>query len=227
MFEFLKIDFRLNIALFLIMILFFNTLVLLLKNQKLTQELNNLKTLNNTLIRKKIIENPSKEKVKEKKIAKLEKEKKDQEVLNNMNKEVEIKKETKSIDSLEKQPINKVKINNKITSPIQLENESISPKLAKSTFNLNEYIKKSNHNINQNNHPTTKNNKDYLKEISDKMARELHPQTIELTDYEKEQEENAIISYQELLAFKDKITKEESEALEFIEELKNFRNSLN
>ena len=60
------------------------------------------------------------------------------------------------------------------------------------------------------------------------MAEELKPQTIELTDYEKEQEDNAIISYKELLNVKDKITMldDEEENVNFIEELKNLRNSL-
>lgn len=60
------------------------------------------------------------------------------------------------------------------------------------------------------------------------MADELKPQTIELTDYEKDQEENAIISYQELLNVKDKINiLNDDETVDFIEELKKLRNSLN
>lgn len=72
------------------------------------------------------------------------------------------------------------------------------------------------------------NNVDYLQEISNKMADELKPQTIELTDYEKLQEENAIISYKELITLKDKIMMldDEDETINFIEELKNLRNSL-
>ena len=71
-------------------------------------------------------------------------------------------------------------------------------------------------------------NVEYLKEISNKMADELKPQTIELTDYEKMQEENAIISYKELLTLKDKLMMldDEDETVNFIEELKKLRNSL-
>ncbi len=72
------------------------------------------------------------------------------------------------------------------------------------------------------------NNIEYLQEISNKIADELKPQTIELTDYEKMQEENAIISYKELITIKDKIMMldDENETINFIEELKKLRNSL-
>ena len=71
-------------------------------------------------------------------------------------------------------------------------------------------------------------NIDYLQEISNKMADELKPQTIELTDYEKIQEENAIISYKELITLKDQIMMldDDDETVNFIEELKKLRNSL-
>ena len=47
-------------------------------------------------------------------------------------------------------------------------------------------------------------NNEYLREISKQIEKQLTPQTIELTDYEKNQEEQAIISYQELLSLKEK-----------------------
>ena len=48
---------------------------------------------------------------------------------------------------------------------------------------------------------------------------------VELTEYEKKQEEEAIISYDELLKVKDKIYNltEDEETDEFIDELKSFR----
>ena len=46
----------------------------------------------------------------------------------------------------------------------------------------------------------------YLESIKEKIEKEYKPQDIELTDYEKEQEENAIISYEELIKNKDKFT---------------------
>lgn len=45
-----------------------------------------------------------------------------------------------------------------------------------------------------------------LESIKESIEREYKPENIELTDYEKEQEENAIISYEELIKSKDKFT---------------------
>ena len=69
----------------------------------------------------------------------------------------------------------------------------------------------------------------FAEEISKKMEEELKPQTIELTDYEKKQEEEAVISYQELLKTnKDRLYNitDEEETIDFIKELKSFRSSL-
>ena len=65
----------------------------------------------------------------------------------------------------------------------------------------------------------------FASEIVEKMEEEIKPSNIELTDYEKKQEEEAIISYDELLKVKDKIYNitEEEETDEFIDELKSFR----
>lgn len=62
-------------------------------------------------------------------------------------------------------------------------------------------------------------------EIVSRMEEEIKPSNIELTDYEKKQEEEAIISYDELLKVKDKIYNitEDEETDEFIDELKSFR----
>lgn len=73
------------------------------------------------------------------------------------------------------------------------------------------------------------NNLSYTYELSKKMEEEIKPQTIELTDYEKQQEEEAIISYKELLkASKDRLynISEEESNVDFIQELKSFRSSL-
>ena len=70
--------------------------------------------------------------------------------------------------------------------------------------------------------------KNFMEEVSEKLSRELKPQTIELTDYEQKQEDEAIISYQELLANKDKTfnISDEEEDEDFISALKSFRDSL-
>lgn len=123
---------------------------------------------------------------------------------------------------------NVLKNQTKVTSPISISSTTKDTfDMDKLSFDLNEFIKRSEKVV-----PIIKEkpqNKDYLKEISNKMANELKPQTIELTDYEKEQEEHAIISYQELLTVRDKLKIQDDEegTVDFIEELKNFRNTLN
>lgn len=138
---------------------------------------------------------------------------------------------------------NTIQTRNTVTSPVSITNKDTIRKetprrtyqppkeeafdMNKLTLDLNEFIKKSEKVV-----PIIKEKptqKDYLKEISKKMADEIKPQTIELTDYEKEQEEHAIISYKELLAVKDKLIildDDEDEDINFIEELKSFRNGL-
>ena len=72
-------------------------------------------------------------------------------------------------------------------------------------------------------------NLSYTEKVTRKLESEYKPQTIELTDYEKKQEEEAIISYKELLSSsKDKLYNitEEEETTDFIKELKSFRSSL-
>lgn len=65
----------------------------------------------------------------------------------------------------------------------------------------------------------------FASEIVERMEEEIKPSNIELTDYEKKQEEEAIISYDELLKVKDKIYNitEDEDTDEFIDELKSFR----
>jgi len=115
---------------------------------------------------------------------------------------------------------------NEITSPVSIPGKEAF-NMEQLTFYLNEYIKKSEKIVPKLEEQIEK--PDYLKEVSEKMASELSPQNIELTDYEKEQEEHAIISYQELLASKDNlvILDDDDETINFIEELKHFRDNLN
>lgn len=72
-------------------------------------------------------------------------------------------------------------------------------------------------------------NQEFIEEISKRLSEEVEPQTIELTDYEKRQEEEAIISYKELLKEKDRLYKitDDEEIDTFIDELKEFRTNLN
>lgn len=90
---------------------------------------------------------------------------------------------------------------------VYLEDESISPlEEIEDTYSVNDNMK-------------------FASEVVSRMEEEMKPSNIELTDYEKKQEEEAIISYEELQKVKDKIynlTEEEDDG-EFIDELKNFR----
>lgn len=86
------------------------------------------------------------------------------------------------------------------------------------------------------------NNTSFVEEISKQIEKDLEPKTIELTDFERRQEEDAIISYDELIKNKSRSSRyvKEDELLnqdntyefttedddEFLKELKSFRNDL-
>lgn len=114
------------------------------------------------------------------------------------------------------------------TSPVNIGKNSVDvPKIK-----VTSYVKESNFNQKENKEKITNkkemNNQEFIENISKRMEEELHPQTIELTDYEKRQEEEAIISYQELLKVKDRLYKitDDEEIDTFIDELKEFRTDL-
>lgn len=108
---------------------------------------------------------------------------------------------------------------NRITSPVSISNQEAFD-IEQLNFDLNEFIKKSEKVVPK---IESSSKRDYLKQISQEMRNEMQPQTIELTDYEREQEENAIISYQELLSLKDQIAMvdDEEENVDFVEAFKN------
>lgn len=119
------------------------------------------------------------------------------------------------------------KQNNNLTYSITNSEKDTTKILEKQNFNVNDFIQQREKVV-----PKIKEKQqtnDYLKEISNQIADELTPKTIELTEYEKSQEEHAIISYQELLALKDKFESqyETDEDISFIEDLKQFRDKLN
>ena len=97
--------------------------------------------------------------------------------------------------------------NNINTTGIDLGEDSLSPlEMMEDTYEVNDNMK-------------------FASDIVERMQEEIKPSNIELTDYEKKQEEEAIISYDELLKVKDKIYNitEDEETDEFIDELKSFR----
>ena len=101
-----------------------------------------------------------------------------------------------------------------------------------SKVNLNDFIRRDRGYIDVTSSEVSRDSKkeniSFVEEISKKLEEQLGPQTIELTDYEKEQEENAIISYKELLKVKEQLYEinEAKENEEFLNDLKVFRSHL-
>ena len=95
-------------------------------------------------------------------------------------------------------------------------------------FNINDFVKKDKNKSGEDSSNKRRDSFSYLQEVSQELANATS-NTIELTDYEKREEDNAIISYQELLKVKDKIKviDDDNGDVDFLEELKSFRNSLN
>ena len=109
------------------------------------------------------------------------------------------------------------------TSPVNIGKSTVDiPKVKVTSYVKEEKNVKKEEKINE------MDNQSFIEEISKRMEDELKPQTIELTDYEKRQEEEAIISYQELLKAKDRIYKinDDEEIDTFIDELKEFKKNL-
>lgn len=259
MLDFLKINIYNNISVLIIIIMFFFCLYLQIKNKKLKSEIEDLKLENKQVfnknkeikediipiknISKEIKEEEKKEQVKEI-VKKKEETPKNNQTTKNIKQNSNKKETSKNKIELYQNLVHQNKVQNKyseqkkqayaknvlhdspkITSPVSLNKEQND----KQNFNLNEFIPKEKNNNRISKKQEQENKHNYLNEISKQMAEELKPQTIELTEYEKEEEENAIISYQELLNVKDKIstTENDDETIDFIEELKKLRNSLN
>lgn len=199
MIDFLSMSISDFVLIFLLVtVLVFFCLYLYNDNKKLKEELENLRKENKTLLEKKILKQESFDSIS----------------INN------ISQEKVNIDYNEKLNINKKE--EKITNEIPKTNSHGNTNEPKN-FNINDFV--------NNKNDTSKQevpNNDYLKELSNKLNEEIKPQTIELTDYEKKQEEQAIISYKELLKVKtnEEIEIEKEDTLNFIEELKSLRNSL-
>lgn len=235
----LKLTFD-EILVILLFILFFFLLILLViklkkKNKNLEYLLN--KT-NEELLKKKYNEETSNNEIPIQKNISLEKLNKVEEEISikipDIN-EAKIKTEDATLESPERKPYQKNILKNikAPTSPINLTNQSTIKELK---MNLNDFIKKERKNGNnikiltsKDYENTSNNTVNYMEEVSKRLEQATENIPIELTDYEKIQEEQAIISYQELMDNKDKIyqlTDDEAD-IEFINELKNFRESLN
>lgn len=204
-----------------------STIFLLISNRNLRKEINDLKMGNMILDREK-----DKEVTDIMSISELSKEddrelKLDIDVDNKKDIKKEIKKSSGDVvDNMRSNLKNKTKVSVnskgpysknilystvKNTSPVALD-------VSVDDFNVSEYVK---------NNKRENDNKDYLQAVKEALANESVPEPIVLTDYEKDQEENAIISCRELMNIgKKNNSNTPDETLEFIEELKNFRNNL-
>lgn len=104
--------------------------------------------------------------------------------------------------------------------------ESTIPNISLSKeFNPNEFIKSIKEQSIKDTENSTSDAK-YLETIFKQIEKELTPQTIDLTEYEKNQEEQAVISYQELLSLKEKKQNERIQNKALLQELKEFKNLL-
>ena len=112
------------------------------------------------------------------------------------------------------------------TSPININNNSTIKEVK---MNLNDFIK-NDKKVKDDKKIIVSDNKhsNNVEEIVKRLENAVNNKPIELTRYEEEEEEQAIISYRELMSNKDKIyniTKEEEDD-DFIKELKSFREDL-
>ena len=254
MLEFLSFSLTDNIAIIIIIIMCFFSLFLLSKNKKLKDEIEDLKlgdriladkyrkvdkeniisidkiSTDNVFSRDDLVKssdslNDSKVSLESfvldgnDKVDEIVKKDKSVEKINSTNNKKDRVKDTKIVVDSNKhsKPYSKNILHDSpsITSPISLDVEKVS-------FNIDEFVKrdKSTSEI---------STSDYLENISNAISEEIKPQTIELTGYEKEQEENAIISYKELLKASkssNSVNVSQEDTSEFIEELKKLRNSL-
>lgn len=254
MLEFLSFSLTDNIAIIIIIIMCFFSLFLLNKNKKLKDEIEDLKlgdriladkyrkvdkeniisidkiSTDNVLSKDDLVKssdslNDSKVSLESSvldsndKVDEIVKKDKSVEKINSTNNKKDRVKDTKIVVDSNKhsKPYSKNILHDSpsITSPISLDVEKVS-------FNVDEFVKrdKSTSEI---------STSDYLENISNAISEEIKPQTIELTGYEKEQEENAIISYKELLKASkssNSVNVSQEDTSEFIEELKKLRNSL-
>ena len=147
------------------------------------------------------------------------------------NKNLNIIKEIDKDNKIEKKE-------NSVDSVTREDNKKIEKKIDDKVYNNNNKLK-SNYSryqtspidvsVNNKNKVEKKENISFTEELSNKIAEEIKPQTIELTEFEKKQEEEAIISYHELLtSSKDKVYNitDDDETTDFIKELKSFRSNL-
>jgi len=208
------------LVIFIVIFLLFLTSTLMKKNKELRQELNKVSNNKNIhedkdiIIKEDVETNILKEElpIKEENIIKEEKEEDITEILEDLP-------EIEETGPYKKNVLREISARGQ-TSPVNIGKITVDvPKV-----NVTSYVKQEDKKMEE----KEPDNKSFVEEISRRMEDELKPQTIELTDYERKQEEEAIISYQELLKAKDRMYKitDDEEIDTFIDELKEFRTNL-
>ena len=228
------------IVVFLFVFLIILTIVLIIKNKKLIKTLKEDSVVVND---NDIINNNTDNSINNSSI--VENQDRDYPEVDNINnkesikeevkKEIEVKEEVNKDNGLYQKNVLREMSMKSPTSPINIEKrEEYVKKEDLSNFDFNKYDNGLGMQVESSDVSPLEEMEDYYEvndnmkfasEIVERMNEEISPSNIELTDFEKKQEEEAIISYDELLKVKDKIYNitDDEETDEFIDELKSFR----
>lgn len=228
------------IVVFLFVFLITLTIVLIIKNKKLIKTLKedsvvvndsdiintNIDNSNNNIS---IVENQDRD------YPKVDNINNEESIKEEVKKEIEVKEEVKKDNGLYQKNVLREMSMKSPTSPINIEKrEEYVKKEDLSNFDFNKYDNGLGMQVESSDVSPLEEMEDYYEvndnmkfasEIVERMNEEISPSNIELTEFEKKQEEEAIISYDELLKVKDKIYNitDDEETDEFIDELKSFR----
>lgn len=222
------------IVVFLFCFLLFLSIILVLKNKKLNKLLEEEKSVldENSEIDNIIIERKVEIKKDKDNLPNLEKDNtiiKQEVKVEDIIEEVKIESKDEETGPYKKNVLREMNAR-KQTSPISISNNDIVYN-TNDTYQFDEsYLREDSISPLEDMEDTYEinDNMKFASEIVERMEEEIKPSNIELTEYEKKQEEEAIISYDELLKVKDKIYNitEDEETDEFIDELKSFRLNL-
>lgn len=230
------------IVVFLFVFLITLTIVLIIKNKKLIKTLKedsvvvndsdiintntNIDNSNNNIS---IVENQDRD------YSKVDNINNEESIKEEVKKKIEVKEEVKKDNGLYQKNVLREMSMKSPTSPINIEKrEEYVKKEDLSNFDFNKYDNGLGMQVESSDVSPLEEMEDYYEvndnmkfasEIVERMNEEISPSNIELTEFEKKQEEEAIISYDELLKVKDKIYNitDDEETDEFIDELKSFR----
>lgn len=220
------------IVIFLFLFLIFLSIVLLVKNRKLSKYLKEEQKFIETSIQETpLVSNKKEEIVLDKVETEVKEELPKEEVKEELPKEVSNTNNTNNNGLYKKNVLREINARSQ-TSPIHIDREE--PKEKEDYTKLANNINTTGIDLGEDSLSPLEmmedayevnDNMKFASDIVERMQEEIKPSNIELTDYEKKQEEEAIISYDELLKVKDKIYNitDDEETDEFIDELKSFR----